>query len=139
MLTVFCGVRTNQMVCGLMITAPTGSEEVARMAKPSAFLQRMEAKHRQDMRLQRLFTIQQCEDMMLITLGQDFGFGPKRAMEALDAFRETFRAFAQLCVEDAGGDQEIAYTKESIDRELRRIMGEGFRPWEERYPPEVFK
>ena len=49
------------------------------MAKPSAFLQRMEAKHRQDMRLQRLFTIQQCEDMMLITLGQDFGFGPKRA------------------------------------------------------------
>lgn len=60
-------------------------------------------------------------------------------LEALDAFRETFRAFAQLCVEDAGGDQEIAYTKESIDRELRRIMGEGFRPWEERYPPEVFK
>lgn len=109
------------------------------MAKPSAFLQRMEAKHRQDMRLQRLFTIQQCEDMMLITLGQDFGFGPKRAMEALDAFRETFRAFAQLCVDDAGGDQEIAYTKESIDRELRRIMGDGFRPWEERYPPEVFK
>lgn len=29
--------------------------------------------------------------------------------------------------------------KESIDRELRRIMGDGFRPWEERYPPEVFK
>lgn len=29
------------------------------MAKPSAFLQRMEAKHRQNMRLQRLFTIQQ--------------------------------------------------------------------------------
>ena len=105
------------------------------MAKPSAFLQRLEAQRRHDMELQRLFTIQQCEDMMLSTLGQDFGFGPKRAMEALDAFR----AFAQLCVEDAGGDQEIAYTKESIDRELRRIMGDGFRPWEERYPPEVFR
>ena len=101
------------------------------MAKPSAFLQRMEAKHQQNMRLQRLFTIQQCEDMMLITLGQDFGFGPKRAMEALEAFRETFRSFAQLCVEDADGDQEL--------RELRRIMGDSFRPWEERYPPEVFK
>ena len=77
--------------------------------------------------------------VMLITLGQDFGFGPKRAMEALEAFRETFRSFAQLCVEDADGDQELAYTKESIDRELRRIMGDGFRPWEERYPPEVFR
>lgn len=86
MLMVFCGVRTNQMVCGLMITAPTESGgEVARMAKPSAFLQRLEAQRRHDMELQRLFTIQQCEDMMLITLGQDFGFGPKRAMEALDA------------------------------------------------------
>lgn len=28
------------------------------MAKPSAFLQRVEAKHQQNMRLQRLFTIQ---------------------------------------------------------------------------------
>ena len=109
------------------------------MAKPSAFLQRMEAKHQQNMRLQRLFTIQQCDDMMLITLGQDFGFGPKRAMVAMLPFRETYRSFAQLCVEDADGDQELAYTKESIDRELRRIMGDGFRPWEERYPPEVFK
>lgn len=68
------------------------------MAKPSAYLQRLEAQRRHDMELQRLFTIQQCEDMMLITLGQDFGFGPKRAMEALEAFRETFRSFAQLCV-----------------------------------------
>ena len=98
------------------------------MAKPSAFLQRLEAQRRHDMELQRLFTIQQCEDMMLITLGQDFGFGPKRAMEALEAFRETFRAFAQLCVEDAGGDQEIAYTKESIEtirviKDLVKVRG----------------
>ena len=41
MLTVFCGVRTNQMVCGRTISAPTESGgEVAKMAKPSAFLQR---------------------------------------------------------------------------------------------------
>lgn len=98
------------------------------MAKPSAFLQRMEAKHQQNMRLQRLFTIQQCEDMMLITLGQDFGFGPKRAMEALEAFRETFRSFAQLCVEDADGGQEIAYTKESIDREAFLKWAREFYP-----------
>lgn len=98
------------------------------MAKPSAFLQRMEAKHQQNMRLQRLFTIQQCEDMMLITLGQDFGFVPKRAMEALEAFRETFRSFAQLCVEDADGDQELAYTKESIDREAFLKWAREFYP-----------
>ena len=48
------------------------------MAKPSAFMRQMQANQERNMRLQRLFTIQQCEDMAIITLGQDFGFGPKR-------------------------------------------------------------
>lgn len=43
--------------------------------KRSGFLQRIKAQHDRSMHLQRLFTIQQCEDMALITLGQDFGFG----------------------------------------------------------------
>lgn len=59
------------------------------MAKPSAFLQRMEAKHQQNMRMQRLFTIQQC---------------------------------------DADGDQELAYTKESIDREAFLKWAREFYP-----------
>lgn len=48
--------------------------------------------------------------------------------EALEAFRETFRSFAQLCVEDADGDQEIAYTKESIDREAFLKWAREFYP-----------
>lgn len=30
---VFCGVRTNQMVCGLMISAPTENERTGKMQK----------------------------------------------------------------------------------------------------------
>lgn len=48
--------------------------------------------------------------------------------EALEAFRETFRSFAQLCVEDADGDQELAYTKESIDREAFLKWAREFYP-----------
>lgn len=109
------------------------------MAKPSAFLLKIEAKHRQDMRLQRAFTLQQCEDMAIITLGQDFGFGPKRAQEFRAKFRETFHAYAELCVGDATGDKEITYTKGVIDRELERVLGDGFEPWDGRFPPEVYK
>ena len=99
------------------------------MPKPSAFM----------VRLQRLFTIQQCEDMALITLHEDFGFGESRAMEFLARFRETFTAYAELCIEDAKDDKDLAVTKANIDRKLERIMGDGFLSWEQRYPPEVFR
>ena len=69
------------------------------MAKPSAFMRQMQANQERNMRLQRLFTIQQCEDMAIITLGQDFGFGPKRAAEFRAKCRETFAAYAELCGE----------------------------------------
>ena len=35
--------------------------------------------------------------------------------------------------EDADGDREIEYTKAKIDGALQRILGEAFRPWDERY------
>lgn len=94
------------------------------MAKPSAFMRQMQANQERNMRLQRLFTIQQCEDMAIITLGQDFGFGPKRAAEFRTKMRETFAAYAELCIENAKGDQQMDYTKGCIDRELSRILGD---------------
>lgn len=108
------------------------------MGKQSGFLRRVQENQRQNMHLQRLFTIQQCEDMALITLGQDFGFGEKRATEFLEKYRETFEAYASLCLENAKGDANMDYTKGCIDRELARIMGSAFQPWEVRYPEKVF-
>lgn len=52
--------------------------------------------------------------------------------------RETFAAYAELCIENAKGDQQMDYTKGCIDRELSRILGDAAQPWEERYPKEVF-
>lgn len=109
------------------------------MAKPNAFLQKIQAQVDRNMRLQRLFTIQQCEDMAIITLGQDFGFGEKRAAEFLEKFRETMKAYAELCLDDAKDDKHLDLTKGVIDRELERVMGSNFKPWEERYPKEVFE
>lgn len=71
-------------------------------------------------------------------LSQDFGFGEKRATEFLEKFRETFEAYASLCLENAKGDANMDYTKGCIDRELARIMGSAFQPWEVRYPEKVF-
>ena len=85
------------------------------MPKPSAFMVRLQENQRHNMHLQRLFTIQQCEDMALITLNEDFGFGESRAREFLARFRETFKAYAELCIEDAKDDKDLAVTKASIE------------------------
>lgn len=40
---------------------------------------------------------------------------------------------ARLMVEDARDDPGMVYTKEAVDRRLRKICGEKFEPWEVRY------
>lgn len=108
------------------------------MPKPSAFLREIERKAKRNMDLQRRFTLQQSEDMAIITLSQDFGFGEKRALEFREKFRETCKAYAQLCLDNAEGDQNMDYTKGCIDRELSRILGDSFQPWEERFPKNIY-
>ena len=60
------------------------------MGKQSGFLRKVQENQRQNMHLQRLFTIQQCEDMALITLGQDFGFGVNCANRTCSDCRREF-------------------------------------------------
>lgn len=104
------------------------------MAKPSAFLRQIEAKHKADMRLQRLFTMQQCEDMALIAVNEAFGFGPERSSRLRQVIREVFRDWAVLAVGDGRSDKELEYTKGKLDERLRQVLGIYFIPWEERYP-----
>ena len=57
------------------------------------------------------FTVQQCLDIAIIALHDEFHFGPKMNSRFESAFLETFMAYAQMCVDDAADDPEIAYTK----------------------------
>lgn len=101
--------------------------------KQNPMLAKIEARHEREMACARLFAIQQSKDMMLIALGDEFGFGPDRAKRMSDAFDETFRKYAELTVSDAKDDKEIWYTKAKVDERLKQICGEHFVPWDERY------
>lgn len=104
------------------------------MAKPSAFLQKVQAKRDAAMRIQRLWTIQQSEDMMLIAAAKAFGFGPKRALKLRDAYREVYTEWAAFAVEDGKNDYDIQYTRGKLDAALKAILGDAFEEWEKRYP-----
>lgn len=86
-------------------------------------------------RYARAFSMQQTKDLTALALNRAFGFGPKRQAAFRAAFSEVAREYADMCLEDAKDDRQIAYTREKLDRALMQVCGEVL-PYEERYAPE---
>lgn len=103
------------------------------MAKQNAFLSRMQAQKEHDLKKSRLFTIQQCKDMMLIAANDAFGFGQDRIKRLADAFDAVFEEYAELVLEDAKTDKDIWYSTGKYEERLREICGVHYVPREERY------
>lgn len=103
------------------------------MTKKNAYLAKLDKRHEQDMAWMRVFTVQQCVDMMLIAANEEYGLGSERLQRLEETFYAVFNEYAKMTVEDAKDDKSIEYTKYKLDRKLRQIMGEKFVPWEKRY------
>lgn len=108
------------------------------MPKPNTYVQLLQAQKaiaelRRNLDIIKGFTVQQCLDVALIALHNEFHFGPKMNGRFEAAFLETFMAYAQMCIDDAADDPEIAYTKVKMDRALQAACGDDIRPFEERY------
>lgn len=80
-------------------------------------------------------------DMVTITLGR-MGFREKR-FRALDKLlEEVCDEYGQDSVTDLKGDEDIWYTKATLDREIGSYVGKLFVPWQKRYdfkPPKPRK
>ena len=108
------------------------------MAKPNTYVQLLQAQQtiaqlRRDMDIIKGFTVQQSLDMAIIALHNEFHFGPKMVRRFEDAFLETFKAYARMCVSDGADDPEIVYTKAKVDQALQAACGDNIRPYDERY------
>lgn len=57
------------------------------MAKQSGYLQKLAAQQAVRDEKTRRFTLQQCKDMMLITMHEDFGWGEERLKKLSDCLR----------------------------------------------------
>lgn len=80
-----------------------------------------------------LFAAQQAKDVSMLSLGRAFGFGEERQKKFGDTYDATFQEYCADVTKDAKDDADVWYTKDSIDRELKRYCGKYFQPWEERY------
>lgn len=101
--------------------------------KPNPMLAKIEARHRIDMAFQRQFTIQQCNDMMLIAANSAFGFGSDRLAKLQETYEAVFHEYADMAIADGADDPDIEYTRAKLDAKLHQILGDRFVPWEDRY------
>ena len=104
---------------------------MARRVNP--YLAKIEARYAAELTAYRRFTRQYCFDMMMIAANEAFGFGEERLKKLADAYDQVRLEYADIVIEDAKDDNGVAYSKDKLDQKLQQIMGENFRPWEERY------
>lgn len=100
-------------------------------------LRRLEAKA--DLKYAALYqakmrmTLQLAQDAAMIAANEVLQMGPKRAPDFAAVMRDTVNEIAGLMQADQKDDEKFAYTRGAIDRRLKKICGENFVPWEERY------
>lgn len=107
------------------------------MNKPNAMLAKIEAAAEAKYRaafLAKIDTLQQmCIDAAFLAAADVFRMGPGRCESFGAAMTEYLHEMAQMILDDAKDDPEMAYTREKVDGRLRKICGEKFEPWEARY------
>ena len=84
-----------------------------------------------DMR-QREFARQFEADLWTLTLGR-LGWREKRFGELVQRLDAVHSEYCAGVLVDAEGDPEIWYTKETLDREIKRYVGKHYVPYDERY------
>ena len=92
-----------------------------------------EAKDRYDNAIKKMAR-QQILDAVVLTLAQEFGFGPGRFKKFHKGFDKTWIDICDLCNRDWDDDKDMTYSMAKIDELLKAAVGEeNFVPFEERY------
>lgn len=77
---------------------------------------------------------QMCLDAAMIAANKVLGMGKGRAVQFGQAFMDAVNDIAELTVKDSKDDKDFIYARETLDRTIKRIVGEdNFDPWEVRY------
>lgn len=81
-------------------------------------------------------TLQIAQDAAMIAANEVLQMGPKRAPDFAAVMRDTVNEIADVMLKDQKDDEKFVYTREVVDRKLKKICGENFQPWEVRYGQE---
>lgn len=107
------------------------------MAKPSGMLRKLEQKSELKYRIEFLNKIeilrQMCIDSAFMAANDVFQMGPGRCEQFGKAMVNYLDEMCGMMIEDGKTDYDLTYTCEKVDQRLKKICGDKFYPWEERY------
>ena len=79
-------------------------------------------------------------DAAMIAANEILQLGPGRAKAFIEAMEKATTDISLMFVEDAADDVTMEYSKVTLDRRIKEIVGEeNFQPWEVRYGRRIVK
>lgn len=116
---------------------PNGMNLVAAKAHEKAIFDALVNAKAQELYNDRVQRLQQIfVDGAFIAANKVLHMGPSRCEQFGTEMIASINELAALVVNDAKDDENFEYAKAAIDRELKRICGDHFEPWEVRYGTE---
>lgn len=103
------------------------------MAKPNAFLARMEAQYRAMSAHKVNVALQMAKDVADMAANEVFGMAEGRAERWTEVYSQILNDMMEMVSQDGKDDPEFIYAKTKIDERLKQINGKHFQPWEVRY------
>lgn len=82
---------------------------------------------------ERDFTRQFMIDAAVLAVHRTFGAGQKRIQDFYADMHDVLMEMASLTHEDYKGDKNLVYMKAKIDEALEPLLGDLFKPYDERY------
>lgn len=95
----------------------------------AAFEAKLEARYRRKLEVSTQLGL----DAAIIAANEVLGLGAGRAAKFRSVYIKTMNEMATMLAEDGKDDPELDWSIETIDKRLRSIMGDSFKPWDERY------
>ena len=102
------------------------------MAKRNSFVDRLARERQADVAVNRRIARTYMLDMVTIALGR-MGFREARFKKFDEALTAACEDYGKLMLDDAKDDKEMWYSKDKLDEELKRYVGNLFVPYDERY------
>jgi hypothetical protein len=102
------------------------------MAKRNSFLDRIAREQEVEINLARRQTRVYMLDMVTVALGR-MGFREARFKKFDEALTAACEDYGKMILDDVKNDKDLWYSKDKLDAELKRYVGDLFVPYDDRY------
>lgn len=95
----------------------------------AAFEAKLEARYKRQLRIANQMGL----DAALIAANEVLGLGAGRAEKFMTAYINAMNKMATMLADDGVDDPDLDWSIATIDKRIKSITGDSFRPWDDRY------